>query len=596
MLTFPYGVADFQRIRKTGRVYVDRTAHIRDVESLGDNLLFIRPRRFGKSLWLSTLAAYYDLRTAAAHELLFGQLAIGRDPTPSAHRSFVLLWDFSWVSPSGTVAEIAESLNGYVNTALEGFLSDYREHLPPLTVRESARETFQAILSAIRQTPHPLCLLIDEYDNFANEVMVRDRETYSGLVHGAGPYKELMKTVKAATQGRGLERLFVTGVAPVVMSDLSSGMNILVDVYQRPELNALCGFTEQEIVDLLESIRASAATAPGWTVEEVQPTIRDWYDGYRFSPRSRERVYNPTLVLYFLDHLQRYGEPPHELLDSNLAADEDKLRFVGRATLGQQTVLDVLQKETPLEISQLVSRFTMGDLLDPAAQDRDFIASFLTYFGMLTLAGESSAGLLRLVPPNMVVRKLYFEQALRFLLPPGTERTAAGDHAHELLERGDIAPLLAFVEEKLFPVMSNRDYVFMDEHGLKLIFTTLLWSDATHLVVSEPELGRGYADLCLLRRPDRRMPGVYDLVFEFKYLKLGSLGLSAEQLRQKARGELEALTAVAEALAAAEGQLRRYREALVERYGATLRLRAYAVVSLGFERIVAREIQPPLTP
>jgi hypothetical protein len=101
MLELPYGIADFSRIIKSGRTYVDRTSHIRDVESLGENLLFIRPRRFGKSLWLQTLAAYYDLRTADEHEELFGRLAIGRDPTPQAHRYFVLQWDFSWISPSG---------------------------------------------------------------------------------------------------------------------------------------------------------------------------------------------------------------------------------------------------------------------------------------------------------------------------------------------------------------------------------------------------------------------------------------------------------------------------------------------------------------
>lgn len=590
MLKLPYGIADFQALIKDGYVYVDRTAHIHDLEDLGRHLLFIRPRRFGKSLWLQTLAAYYDLRTAEAHGELFGRLAVGKNPTPNAHRYFVLKWDFSEVLARGSVGEIARSLNGYVNTELESFLIDYRDHLPQVSLRDDARHTFIAVLTAIRQTPYPLYLLIDEYDNFANEIMVRDKSVYSDLVHGAGPFKELMKSVKSATQGRGLERLFVTGISPVVMSDLSSGMNILTNLYQEPALNALCGFKDDEVVDLLERIRAECGESPPWTVEGARVTIRDWYNGYRFSPRPKERVYNPTLVLYFLRHLQRHQESPRNLLDDNLAADEDKLRFVSQIVAGQQTVLDLLQKGEPVEISKLVGRFTLSDILEPSAYDRSFLASFLTYFGMLTIEGESPGGRLRLAPPNMVVRQLYVGQVLDILLPQGVDRSTARDQAEFVLTRGEIEPLLTFIEEKLFPVMSNRDYVFMDEQSLKMVFLTLLWSDVTHLLLSEPELDRGYADLCLLRRPDRRVPGAYDLLFELKYAKLGDLGKTGQELRRMERQELEELSLVEDLFAEADAQLRRYRAALEKRYGETLRLRAYAIVGLGFERLVAREL------
>ncbi len=591
MLKLPYGIADFQTLIKDGYVYVDRTAYIHDLEDLGRHLLFIRPRRFGKSLWLQTLAAYYDLRTAEVHEELFGRLAIGKHPTPDAHRYFVLKWDFSEVQARGSVDEIATSLNGYVNTELESFLIDYREHLPQVSLRDDARHTFIAVLTAIRQTPYPMYLLIDEYDNFANEIMVRDKSVYSDLVHGVGPYKELMKSVKSATQGRGLERLFVTGVSPIVMSDLSSGMNILTNLYQRRELNALCGFKDEEIVDLLERIRADSEEPPPWTVEEARATIQDWYNGYRFSPKARERVYNPTLALYFLDHLQRDQESPRALLDDNLAADEDKLRFLGRIVSGQQTFLDLLQKGEPIRIPKLAGRFTLNDMLERSTYDRTFLASFLTYFGMLTIEGEATGASLRLVPPNLAVLQLYVDQVLHFLLPQGVDRSAAWDHAEAVLLRGEVESLLTFVEDKLFPVMSNRDYVFMDEQSLKMVFLTLLWSEGTHLLLSEPELDRGYADLCLLRRPDRRVPGAYDLVFEFKYAKLGDLGKTGDELRRMEPQELEELTLVQDLFAEAERQLRRYRSALEERYGETLRLRAYAVVGLGFERLVARELE-----
>ncbi|MCP4593532.1 MAG: AAA family ATPase, partial [bacterium] len=586
----PYGIADFQALIRDGYVYVDRTAHIHDIEDLGRHILFIRPRRFGKSLWLQTLAAYYDLRTAGAHEELFGHLAVGKDPTPNAHRYFVLKWDFSEVQSRGSVDEIARSLGGYINTEFESFLIDYRDYLPQVTLRDDARHTFIAVLAAIRQTPYPLYLMIDEYDNFANEIMVRDKSVYSELVHGVGPYKELMKSVKSATQGRGLERVFATGVSPIVMSDLSSGMNILTNLCQRRELNALCGFTEGEIKALLEQIRALSDPPVPWTVEETRRTIRDWYNGYRFSPRSEEQVYNPTMTLYFLDHLRRDQESPRELLDDNLAADEDKLRFVARIVSGQQALLDLLQKDEPIEIPKLAGRFTLAEMLERSSYDRTFLASFLAYFGMLTIKAEATGVSLRLGPPNMVVRRLYVDQVLHFLLPSGGDRSAAWDHARAVLLRGEIGPLLTFVEEKLFPVMSNRDYVFMDEHSLKMVFLALLWSECSHLL-SEPELNRGYADLCLLRRPDRRVGDTYDLVFEFKYAKLGDLGKTGVELRQMERQELAELSLVEELFAAAEAQLGRYREALEELHGETLRLRTYAVVALGFERLVARELE-----
>ncbi|MEM7355307.1 MAG: AAA family ATPase [Acidobacteriota bacterium] len=591
MLKLPYGLADFSRLIRDGYVYIDRTQHLRAIEELGGNLLFIRPRRFGKSLWLRTLAAYYDLRTEGEHDELFGELAVGRDPTPDAHRYFILSWDFSAVSPRGSVSEVAQALNDYVNTTIEGFASDYRDVLPPVSIRDDATNTLQLLLAAIRRAGHPLYLLIDEYDNFANEVMVRDEGTYSRLVHGDGPFKELMKTVKAATQGQGLERLFVTGVSPMVMSDLSSGMNILADIYQSPELNELCGFRDDEILDLVERIHAASAasgSAPSWTIEEARQTIRRWYNGYSFSPLASGKIYNPTMALYFLDHLQRYGSSPRQLLDANLAADEDKLHFVAEIVAGRQSLLDRLQDEAPLEVPALAGRFKLSDIVERSG-DQTFLASFLTYFGMLTIEGESPGGALRLVPPNLVVRKLYVEQVKRLLLPKSADRNAAWPAAQAAIEQGDIAPLLTFVEERIFPAMSNRDYRWMDEHALKMAFLTLLFNDVTHLVVSELELGRGYADLCLLRRFDRRLEALYDLVFEFKYLPLVALGITGEELRAMDREGLEKLTPVREALAAARQQLRRYREALEERYDG-LHLRAHTVVSLGFERLVAQEL------
>ncbi|MCE7985466.1 MAG: hypothetical protein DYG89_30190 [Caldilinea sp. CFX5] len=212
-LKFPYGNSDFYRISSQRQFYLDRTGAIPLLEEAGEQLLFLRPRRFGKSLLLSVLENYYDVAKAPDFERLFGHLVIGQNPTALHNRYFVMRWDFSIVEGQGTYEQI-------------------------------------------RQTPYPLYLLIDEYDNFANEVLMssRDggRQRYDALVRGEGVFKTLFKTIKSASQGMGLERLLITGVSPVVMADMSSGYNVAKNIYLMPQLNALCSFTHSEVTTALQ--------------------------------------------------------------------------------------------------------------------------------------------------------------------------------------------------------------------------------------------------------------------------------------------------------------------------------------------------------
>ena len=594
-MKIPYGIADFYSLITDRYVYVDRTAHVRTLESLGRALLFVRPRRFGKSLWLKTLRCYYDLALANEHKKLFGRLAIGRDPTPLAHRYFVLEWDFSAVDAQGGAEEIGAGLHDYVNRRIRTFVSDYRDHLPEsVALEDDAVLSLDALLAVLRQTPYKLYLLIDEYDNFANEVMVSDEGAYQDLLHADGPYKRLMKWVKSAMAGQGLERLFMTGVSPVVMSDLTSGLNICENVSLDEELSELCGFTEDEVEGLLLQIageRSGTATEPpAFSIDEGLEMLRIWYDGYRFAPAARQPVYNPTLALYFLKHLYRKGRYPEQMLDTNLAADEDKLDYLARIIPGQQAVMDLLQTGRPLEIAKLEERFTLADMVRRSSQDRTFLASFLYYFGMLTLSGRTEFRALQLQPPNLVVKTLYIDQVLRFLMPDGADRTAIADPVRSLKQDGGIEPLLRLVEEKLFRIFSNRDYRWMNEHAVKMAFLALVFDDVSYMIHSEAELDRGYADLCLLLRPDARSSRLRDLLFEFKYVKLDELEMSGQQLRALDREELDSLAPVEAALAAAGTQLGHYRRALTERFGGRLKLRAYAVVALGFERLLGREI------
>ncbi len=620
-MKIPYGVADFHSLRAEGQLYLDRTEHIRKQEDLGKALLFLRPRRFGKSLWLSVLEAYYDLRTAADHEMLFGDLAIGARPTPLAHRYFVMRWDFSKINPApsrrGVNARIdshheriGNELSGYLNTVLRVFLRDYREHLPEiLELREDPFQNFEELLSVIRLTPYRLYLLIDEYDNFANEVLANDRGAYKELVHTAGPFKYLFKLVKGLMAGAGLERLFITGVSPMVMSDVTSGMNIARDVFLKPALAGLCGFTEQEVDALVDTVLreqdGEGEIKTELSAAEIKLMVREWYNGYRFALKNQERVYNPTLVFYFILNLLEEGGPPRQMLDSNLAADEKKLDELARLAIGRDEgnagrgpFIDLIRKDEPLKILQIRNGFTLKELLENASQDSSFLGSYLFYLGMLTLGEEETAlqetsqekhqTTLKLIVPNEVMHSLYVARLRKILMPLGASRSDADICLFAFLESGDLEPLLDFIERALFPDFSNRDAAWANELTVKTIFLTLLWNDASYITFSEPELEHLYADLCLLRRPDARASSLWDLLFEFKRLPLKKLGMSGKELRAASRAELMGKKEVKAALDQAETQLSAYGAALERRQGEDLKLRSYAVVALGFERLVVR--------
>ncbi|HEX9731081.1 MAG TPA: AAA family ATPase, partial [Thermoanaerobaculia bacterium] len=334
MIELPYGIADFRSIRQEGLVYVDRTAHVRDLERLGRVLVFLRPRRFGKSLWLQTLANYYDLRRQDEFDELFGGLAIGEDPTPLRNRYFILQWNFATVSASGSVEQIAESLREHVSTRAKTFAAQYAEHLPgSVEVDGSSAAVLASLLRVVEQTPYKLYLLIDEYDNFVNELMTTDLLTYRALFDAGGPFKELMKSVKEATEGRGLERVFVTGVSPLALNDLTSGFNNAEDVSLKAPLAGLCGFNEEELRGLLRQIAEERKLSHA-EVDALIDTMRVWYNGYRFSEDADDVVYNPTNALYFLKSLYLDGRAPQTLQDENLRTDRGKLAFLARTAAG----------------------------------------------------------------------------------------------------------------------------------------------------------------------------------------------------------------------------------------------------------------------
>ncbi len=588
-MRFPYGIANFRKIREGGYFYVDRTDRIALLEEAGSQLLFLRPRRFGKSLWLSTLENYYDLARADDFDRLFGGLKIGQNPTPLHNRYFILKLNFSLVDPQGDAEAIAASLHHHVNNAIEAFAVRYREVLKtPIDCHPTdSLWSLGRLLTTISTTPYKLYVLVDEYDNFANEVMIsplHGTHRYEELVQGEGTIKTFFKALKAGAEGRGIDRVFLTGVSPVVLSDITSGYNVAEDLSGDQDYHDLCGFTETELRAALEAT-AAAHGLDAAQVETALAVMRDFYNGYRFTLRREERLYNPTLALYFLKHLARHGVYPPRLLDDNLAMDRNRIQYVARLPHGERLVNQALNEREPLAVAQLVNRFGVQDMLT-APRDPDFLATLLYYFGVLTLAGRDALGKLQLTIPNQVIRKLYVERLQEQTLPRYEQQEQRQRVVERFYATGDLGPLCDLLERTYFKVFDNRDLRWSNELVVKTAFLVTLFNDAFYLMDSEPALERRYADLLLRVRPDMRQYALLDHLLEFKAVSLKAVGLTSAELAAKTRDELRALPAVAEKLQEAEQQLAAYRGVLTGVGGEPLKLRTHAVVCIGLERLV----------
>ncbi|MDM8525903.1 AAA family ATPase [Desulfococcaceae bacterium HSG8] len=592
-MKFPYGISDFRKIMSQGCFYCDRTDSIPLLEQ-GEYLLFLRPRRFGKTLLLSMLANYYDTAREDEFRELFGDLKIGENPTSLHNQYLILKWDFSCIDPFGTARDIRQALHDHINSRIRRFTAYYKDRLNMETDIDpyNALNSIESMVTAARMSSYPVYLFIDEYDNFANEVMMGARrekkKLYEALVYEEGPLKTVFKAVKSSTSESLFDRIFITGVSPVVMSDITSGYNIAENIYTDAEFNDLCGLHEAEIEAALKKITGECGL-DDQDADSAASMMRTYYNGYRFSPDAETLVYNPSLAIYFMKAFQKTCKYPRKMLDANLAADEAKLRYVSKIPRGSQMLMDMMKEDHQVVISELADRFGIQEMLKDQSKDNIFMASFLYYFGVLTTEGETSRGNMKLKVPNLVMRGLYVGRILRMLLPKPAERDDGVLAAKQLYAEGKIEPLCEFIEQKYFQVFRNRDYRWANELTVKTAFLTLLYNDILYIMDSEKEVRRGDTDLTMIVRPDMRRFDIFDVLIEFRYVSLKKAGMTGEKARGLSRKELGKIPDVSAEMNSAEEQVRKYGDALKQKYD-KIRLRQYAVVSLGFERLWWKEI------
>ena len=524
----PYGWADFRAIRLENRLYVDKTRFVHALEE--ERYVFlIRPRRFGKSCWVSLLENYYDRTRADEFEAVFGGTDLGRQPTENRHRYVILRFDFSMFDD--TLETLRERFETYCALELDHALRRNRELFPQeARQRILAPPSIDAKLAALflYASDHgiPLYVLIDEYDNFANTVLAyHGEEAYQAFTHGGGFYRNFFATLKAGAgrSGGGMERLFITGVSPITMDDVTSGFNIGTNISLDPRFDQMLGFTEAEVRELLELYRDHGAFDQ--EVEAALDVMREWYNGYRFSKRAEDDIYNTDMVLYYLKASIPNQPMPDELIDTNVRIDYGKLRHLLtvnrqlngnfdllRHIIGEQSIQSNIQISFPLEQLDLPENFL----------------SLLHYFGLLSIR-DVAHGVPRLGIPNQTVKRLmygYLRDAYR-----DVEVFSVSQHTFSRLMRqmayyGAWQPALDFLRDALAEQTGIRDYMDGEKvvHGFVAAHLSL---SPYFMLHSEYELNKGYADLYLepfvAQYPDMQ----FGYVLELKYVKRSeSLGAS----------------------------------------------------------------------
>jgi len=599
----PYAISNFEKLRLESFEYVDRTSRIPLTEAVGQYLLFLRPRRFGKSLWLSTLKNYYNIAKADVFDQLFEGTWIYDNPTELHNQYFVLKWDFSCVDCTGDNVE--QNLYQHINDCISSFASDYEDILPEKIkiYPDKAMSSFISLLSVVRKTGHKLYLFIDEYDNFANEMIANDQqEEYFSMTGLGGFMKTIFKQLKSATEGLGLDRMYLTGVTPILLSDVTSGDNIRTDLHMYPDFNDLCGFTDLEIKDLIRKFADSLETEPRYQqvdissifksgkaawVEEIFRLMKNLYDGYIFSPFTEKRVFNPTLVMYLLKNLEQlYGQLPISLMDHNLVTDESRLEFIADLPGGKEMILELNQNNI-VNIPNVTERFGLTAMTTKSSKTKTFMGSYLYFMGMLTLSHQTQSGKPDLRIPNPVTQNLYIDGIARWIVPDPQKRDLGLDAAEKLLSNGQIAPIRQYIEKFVFPNFHWRDNRWVNELTIKTIFMCLLM-DNNFIMISERQSRTGYADLAMIVRSDCRKYRLIDTLIEFKYIKPKALKL--KNIKKISDTALFKHKLVQSKLKDARKQAKTYSSELIEEFGDMVKLQTYGIISIGLDRLLYQKL------
>ena len=525
----PYGISNFVEVVEQNQYYVDKTMYLPLLEKQPSNLFFIRPRRFGKSIFLSMLRAYYDIAQKDKFQSRFGELWIGSQPTPSQGTYQVLAFDFSRASGGGE--SLAVSFDRYCSMVMDVFAKTYEPYyFPGFAQKVEEQPHFENKLNylnlqAAEYGAH-LYLIIDEYDNFTNVVLnEQGNEVYHNLTHASGFYREVFKKFKGM-----FERIFMTGVSPVTLDDLTSGFNIGWNISTDFQFNMMLGFSEKDVREMLQYYK-DAGQLQG-DIDAMITEMKPWYDNYCFAKESLTRdpkMFNCDMVLYYLRHYMTLGKSPEEMIDPNTRTDYNKMKKLiqlDRLDGDRKGVLRRITEEGQI-MTNLVTTFPATEITNP-----EIFPSLLFYYGMLTITATRGNYLVLSIPNNNV-RKQYYE----FMLEEYQDRhyinlNNLGLMFYDMAYDGHWRETFEFIARTYKENSSVRSAI-EGERNLQGFFTAYLSVNAYYLIAPELELNHGYCDLFLM--PDLlRYEAAHSYIVELKYLSAKDSEEKATQQWQEA--------------------------------------------------------------
>ncbi|MDR2680744.1 MAG: ATP-binding protein, partial [Tannerella sp.] len=532
----PYGNTNFESIRTENYVYIDKTRYIELLENEdNDKLFFTRPRKFGKSLFFSTLSYYYDINQAGKFDQLFGDLYIGKHPTPRRNSYLVLNFNFSGLDTSNE-ERFMISFSQKVQDVIYRFLNRYKYLFPEGDIynkqiddQKPGVASLWKAFSAAEAVGKKIYVIIDEYDHVANDLIAlgtyKGDDIYRNLIWANGVIRDFYETLKEGCD-TVVDRIILTGITPVMLDDVTSGFNISNNISLDPIYNEMLGFTQDEVNTLMEET--------GVVASMINVDMELFYNGYLFHQYGEHRVYNPSMMLYLFSQVLRYPKLIGNIIDDNLKMDYGRVERLLQNNRDRLT--EIAQNNSIL--SEIVPKFSIKHLLD----SNNFV-SLLFYLGMLTVDKEEK-GLLRLKIPNYSIRTVFWEYIEQMLVDNNpdvlidmTEQRIA---MSELAYSGNPHPFIKCISKNIFSRLSNRDLRNFNEKYIKIILLHGLYQSNLYITITELEVSQGYTDIYMQR--SHLLPDIpYEWVWEIKYIgKKDAAGNDVlKEKREEARVQLE---------------------------------------------------------
>ena len=575
MVTIPYGQAGFKALITDGFYYLDRTQYIEKLERQSSYYpVFLRPRRFGKSLFINMLHCYYGVEHAASFQEIFGNLYIGQHPTPLANKFFILSFNFSAINThhiekveSSFLANVHDSISEFIKT-YEGYFPISVEAQNKIFAINDAAEMLKAFFRILPKGTEPplIYVLIDEYDHFTNELLAYNLAHFKSAVTENGYVRKFFEVLKAKANDSTISRIFITGVAPLTIDSLTSGYNISTDLTMDIRFHDMMGFLEHEVRDVLQKI-----DIPDDKLEETLTDLKEWYDGYRFSARAQQHLYNTDMVLYFADRYTVEDRYPDKMLDTNIASDYEKIASIFR--LGGREEENFKHLSRFVEEGEFQGVITHQFNLKSGFTIFD-VFSMLFYMGMATFT-SARGNVWTFTPPNYVIRKLYFDYFTALTLGSSAYSLVYDiqQSVQALVFEGKMEPFAEIVGTVLQKAHSTRDKIRYSEKHLKTLMIGLMFPYEMYLIRSEYETEGVFPDIFLERIPQVDIK--HEVVIELKYIKLAD-----SEKEEKTEKTADYISLLDKAIAEGTQQ--------IEKYMATARfqrpnIRGFCLVFVGNE-------------